>query len=191
MAPNAADLTLGTGGATRRWLRSVPGRLAAWLRSLPLRGVAAAVGAVALVAGATYAFGGRGFLVAAAVVSLACLGWWLSGRESTASVAGDADDATATGSGRSTDTGTVPTLRRLWRRLASWVLPGTWQTKTPAEVSRAAVERGLPRGPVERLTEAFRDVEYGGRPADERQSQARTAIDEIERARDGAEEERE
>ena len=165
------------------WLWTLPGRLAAGVRSLPLRVLAAVVGAVAIVAVATYAFGGVGFLVSAALVVLAAVGWWLSRREPAVKSTADAVDATGQ-SGQSTDDAAVPTLRQLWRRLASWVLPGTWQTRTPAEVSRAAVERGLPRGPVETLTEAFRDVEYGGQSEEGRQTRARTAFDTLEDARE-------
>jgi len=113
----------------------------------------------------------------------AAVGWWLSRREPAVKSTADAVDATGQ-SGQSTDDAAVPTLRQLWRRLASWVLPGTWQTRTPAEVSRAAVERGLPRGPVETLTEAFRDVEYGGQSEEGRQTRARTAFDTLEDARE-------
>jgi len=36
------------------------------------------------------------------------------------------------------------------------------ETKTPGQVSKDAVSKGLPRDPVVDITEAFRDVEYGG-----------------------------
>jgi len=178
-----------SGVATRlgAWLAALPARLGAGMRSLPLRGLAAVLGAGAVVAGATYAFGGRGFLAATGVVLLAALAWLLSRRGTGESSASDAAVSVAETDGTESET-SVPTLRALWRRLARWVLPGTWRTRTPAEVSRAAVERGLPEGPVEALTDAFRDVEYGGQPEERRQSQARTAFDALETARDTEEE---
>jgi len=44
------------------------------------------------------------------------------------------------------------------RRLVSIPRPAS---RTPAEIARAAVDQGLPRGPVMRLTDTFREVTYG------------------------------
>lgn len=71
-----------------------------------------------------------------------------------------------------------PSLRELWRTFARWVVPGRWRTRTPGEVARAAVEGGLPAGPVRELTEAFRAVEYGDRAASaEVRARARSAYE--------------
>ncbi|PSP85301.1 hypothetical protein BRC96_02830 [Halobacteriales archaeon QS_6_64_34] len=105
---------------------------------------------------------------------------WLRGREPEVS---ESEGTAGPATGSPSDP-TAPTLRQLWRRLASRVFPGTWRTRTPAEVSRAAIERGLPRGPVETLTEAFRDVEYGGHAEASRQSRAEAAYDALEYHRD-------
>ena len=78
----------------------------------------------------------------------------------------------------------VFSIRELWRRFARWVVPGAWRTKTPGEVARAAVDRGFPREPVEALTDAFRDVEYGSEPATSRRERARAALDRLARRRD-------
>lgn len=78
----------------------------------------------------------------------------------------------------------VLSIRELWRRFARWVVPGAWRTKTPGEVARAAVDRGFPREPVEALTDAFRDVEYGSEPATSRRERARAALDRLARRRD-------
>lgn len=78
----------------------------------------------------------------------------------------------------------VLSIRELWRRFARWVVPGAWRTKTPGEVARAAVDRGLPREPVEALTDAFRDVEYGSEPATSRRERARVAFDWLARRRE-------
>ncbi|WP_324662463.1 DUF4129 domain-containing protein [Haloarcula sediminis] len=188
------------------WLRSLPtsvsalaDRFGGWLRSLPgrvlvgLRGSRRAVGALlvagAVVAVATYGYGTAGLLLAVALVAVAAVAWWLRRRAGGDEAVAESTASTAGESAAAPDDGGAPTLRRLWRRLARWVLPGRWRTKTPAEVSRAAIERGLPRGPVETLTEAFRDVEYGGQSPEERDAQARRAFDEISSARDGEERE--
>jgi hypothetical protein len=86
------------------------------------------------------------------------------------------------------------TLRELWRQVARRVAPGQWQSWTPAEVERAATDRGLPAEPVERIAEVFREVEYGDRPlSDRRWHRARAAYDRLretwdERNRGGREE---
>ena len=174
-----------SGLATRlvAWVGTLPARLAAGVRSLPLRVVAAVVGAGAVVAVATVHYDAVGFLVAVAAVVLAGLARWLRGRDTNPrereGSADQSDESTV-----SIDSTTAWTLRQLWRRLARWVFPGSWRTRTPAEVSRAAIERGLPRGPVETLTEAFRDVEYGGKPAESHEGRAESAYETLERHRD-------
>jgi hypothetical protein len=165
------------------WLRTLPTRLASGLGALPPRRVAAMGAAVAVVAVATDAFDTVGFLGSTALVGIAALGWWLRQRETSGSSEHESPTSQAGADEASADP-SVPTLRELWRRLAAWVLPGTWRTRTPAEVSRAAVEKGLPRGPVETLTEAFRDVEYGGRPEEGRQTAAKSAFDALDEAHD-------
>ncbi|MDS0258953.1 DUF4129 domain-containing protein [Haloarcula sp. S1CR25-12] len=172
------------------WLRTLPGRLGARLRSLPLRGVAAVCLALGVVVGATYAFGAPGLLVSAALVGLAAVGWWLRRRGDEVESTERATEKTgATDPEAAADDGSAPALRQLWRRFAEWVTPSTWRTRTPAEVSRAAIDRGLPRQPVEALTEAFRDVEYGGEPEQSRRDQARTAYEALEATRHREEDE--
>ncbi|MDS0283211.1 DUF4129 domain-containing protein [Haloarcula onubensis] len=208
--------------ATVDWLRYQTGRLAAWLRSLPLsvsgllgrlrarlRSLTAAalarfrglsrrqVGAAALAFGlllaATAALGARGFVLAALALLLVAVGWWLRRRRSGPDTTGG---SAGTGAGSETSVASAtgddetPTLRRLWRRLAQRVTPADWRTRTPAEVSRRAVEKGFPRGPVETLTDAFRDVEYGGQSEESRREQARAAFDKLDRETDGEETER-
>ncbi|WP_159901092.1 DUF4129 domain-containing protein [Salinirussus salinus] len=86
------------------------------------------------------------------------------------------------------------TLRELWRQVARRVAPRRWRSSTPAEVERAATDRGLPAEPVERIAEVFREVEYGDRPlSDRRWHRARAAYDRLretwdERDRGGREE---
>lgn len=96
--------------------------------------------------------------------------------------AGAADPPRATeNTGRANEeTNGARWLRRVWRAFARRVFPGEWQTKTPGEVSRAAVERGFPEEPVERLTDAFRAVEYGDRPLSEsRERLVAAAVDRL------------
>ena len=51
------------------------------------------------------------------------------------------------------------------------------EARTPAELADAAVERGWPSGPVETLTDLFREVRYGGRADDsERTGRAASAL---------------
>jgi hypothetical protein len=51
-------------------------------------------------------------------------------------------------------------IERLWTRFVRRVAPGRARTTTPGEVAGRGVASGLPAGPVERLTDAFRAVEY-------------------------------
>lgn len=48
-----------------------------------------------------------------------------------------------------------------WAEMRRLVSISDLSARTPAEIARAAVDQGLPRGPVMRLTDAFRDVTYG------------------------------
>jgi hypothetical protein len=162
----------------RRQPRSVSGllaRLADWLADLPehlraagdstaVRVVAAAVVALLFVIASTVLFRAVGLVLSMALVLVAVVGWLAlryrddsaSGPESSAPVA-----TSTANQPLGADVGGL-SLRELWRRVAQWVLPSSWRTRTPAEISRAAIDAGLPREPVERLADAFRDVEYGG-----------------------------
>jgi len=165
------------------WLKRVPARLLAGLRGLPLRWLGIIAAAAGLVAGATVVGGARGFLAASGVILIGAVASWYRRR----------DPGTGETTDTSVDTGhdvtaqpesATPTLRELWRRLARWVLPSSWRTSTPTEVSQAAVDRGLPREPVERLTEAFREVEYGGGTASGYRDTVRVAYEALAEARE-------
>jgi hypothetical protein len=54
----------------------------------------------------------------------------------------------------------APDLDALWVAFARAVVPDGWRHRTPAEVGRTAVERGLPAEPVERVTRAVRERAY-------------------------------
>lgn len=179
-----ADWGLVQLGRLARWLRSLPrsvsgllGGLGAWLTGLPRRSVdrlgtlvtaPRALGggaAVAVVALASAQWGYRGGLGAAALVALALMIGLLrrsTGRTTTSTES----DETNVGTELSVPTGEksdrTPTLRELWRQFARRIVPDGWRQRTPVEISHVAIERGLPAEPVETLTDAFRESEYGG-----------------------------
>ena len=193
LASRIAALPLSARGLVGRlwgWLRSLPGRIRTGVAArLTRRRVAAGLLAIVLVAALTHRFGALGPLgglvgLCAAVVAYR---WWT--REG---VGGDGatDDgrrnvaAGGSASGADGESRKRRSIRALWRRFARWVRPRRWRQSTPGEVSRAAVERGLPERPVRALTDAFREVEYGDRSPDERGERAREAFESIDRERE-------
>jgi transglutaminase-like putative cysteine protease len=76
----------------------------------------------------------------------------------------------------------VPTVRDAWDRFLVVLDTDAAETKTPGELATEAIERGLPREPVEELRDVFRAVEYGDRSGGERDDQVRSAIEAIEQA---------
>ncbi|ARS89800.1 hypothetical protein B1756_08640 [Natrarchaeobaculum aegyptiacum] len=72
-------------------------------------------------------------------------------------------------------------VRDLWAEFVRLVRPPSLRTKTPGEVGRYAVGKGLPERPVRTVVDAFRDVEYGRRaPDDERLERVRSAVDAVD-----------
>ena len=63
-----------------------------------------------------------------------------------------------------------------WAALTAEVSPPQLAVRTPGEVARAAVAAGYPADAVRRLTRAFREVRYGGRPDEGRLDGARDAL---------------
>lgn len=55
-------------------------------------------------------------------------------------------------------------IRAIWRTFARLVAPRSWRSRTPGEIERAAIERGIPAAPARLLTRLFRRVEYGPDP---------------------------
>ena len=146
------------------------------------RALAAAFGRISrtLVYLAEFASGGESI----ASLQLALGRWlrekwaWLAGllphREATRTGALDAAEGTPVD---------VPTVREAWDRFLA-VLDvedaGTW---TPGELATHAIEAAeLPRGPVETLRDAFREVEYGDRSPADSDEALLAAIGAIERA---------
>lgn len=81
------------------------------------------------------------------------------------------------------------TVREAWREFLGYVSVRRWQTKTPGQISRRAIDSdGLPSDAVRLLTKSFRDVEYGNRSAQDKVTGAREALDDIKHASRGDEE---
>jgi len=71
-------------------------------------------------------------------------------------------------------------VREAWDRLQADLGVAGADGRTPGEIARAAISRGLPADAVRSLTRSFREVRYGGRPDDgERVSTARQAYERI------------
>jgi hypothetical protein len=155
----AADRLVAAGRALRRGLRhlaGLPGRLAT-----------------------------RGLAALAALDPRGLVGWlrrWLAGllaRAESTRATGDsagsnppsaADAATA-------DEASTATIRDLWREFVALAAPPRTTTRTPGEIARYAIDRGLPAGPIHALTEAYRDAEYGRLAPDaDRLARAREAL---------------
>jgi len=78
------------------------------------------------------------------------------------------------------DAAPTPTVRRAWHRLVDSLGVARRETRTPGQIARRAVDAGYPDDAVDRLTSAFRDVEYGGRAeSDDRVRAAYEALDRI------------
>jgi hypothetical protein len=88
-----------------------------------------------------------------------------------------------------TDDRTV-TIEEAWERMVARLSVPNPDARTPGEYAHWAVDNGMPPDAVRRLTDVFRDAEYGPNAPDERQEEtARSAISHIEGGRpaDGGE----
>jgi len=72
------------------------------------------------------------------------------------------------------------TVQQIWTTFIRLVFGHVIPTQTPGEVARAAIDKGFPQKPVNRLTNAFRVAEYGPAEPDETQTEAKAALSEIE-----------
>jgi hypothetical protein len=73
-----------------------------------------------------------------------------------------------------------PIVERAWWSLVSLVGLRRISSRTPGDVAREAKAAGLPDGPVDRLTEAFRAVKYGGRDPERYADEASEAEAELD-----------
>jgi hypothetical protein len=191
LAGRVADLPLSVRPLAARlwgWLRALPGRIGRPLAArFTLRRLAVAVLATGLLAGLTHRFDALGFLGGLVALWIAAVAYrrWTREVPDTDDEGSERDrSAVATGPGAIEDDESGrkrQSIRALWRRFAKRVRPRRWRQSTPGEVSRAAIERGLPERPVRALTDAFREVEYGDRSADDRSDRAREAFESIGR----------
>jgi transglutaminase-like putative cysteine protease len=88
----------------------------------------------------------------------------------------DADADAQSGEAAAASSG-PPSLAAAWRVLVDLVSPSRLRQRTPAEVGRLAVEKGLPEEPVRALTAAYERAVYGPAGASEA---------DVERAREAA-----
>ncbi|WP_257628067.1 transglutaminase TgpA family protein [Haloplanus salinarum] len=173
------------GGAGR--IRTALSTLAAWAVAACLRAAELLVAAErALARGLRWLAGVPTRVAAEGLAALAALDprrlrgparrlWrWLTGllARGRSAATGDDERRTTAGAGGGTapadGDGTRPTLRECWRSFVALVAPPRATTRTPGEIARYAVDRGLPAESVRTLTEAYRDAEYGRDPPDER-----------------------
>lgn len=76
-------------------------------------------------------------------------------------------------------------IRTIWSRFISIVRPPKLTTRTPGEIGRYAINRGLPQQPVQYLTELYRAVEYGRHEPDaSRIETAQDALSTVEKQED-------
>jgi transglutaminase-like putative cysteine protease len=165
----AADRLVAVGRALRRGIRhlaGLPGRLAT-----------------------------HGLAALAALDPRALVGWlrrWLAGLLSRAGAAATATgdsagiDPPSAADAATADEASTATIRDLWREFVAVVAPPRATTRTPGEIARYAIERGLPATPIYALTEAYRDAEYGRlAPDSDRLARAREALRTVREAMGG------
>lgn len=76
------------------------------------------------------------------------------------------------------------TVEEAWQAMVEGLSVPDREARTPAELARIAIDRGLPAEPVSALTGTFRRVTYGGVPATaDRNERALAALDRIEQSR--------
>jgi hypothetical protein len=171
----AADRLVAVGRALRRGLRRLAG--------LPAR--LATHGLAALAALDPRALDPRALV--------AWLRRWLAGLLTRAASSTTAGGSTGNSPSSAADAATgdeasTPTIRDLWREFVAVVAPPRVTTRTPGEIARYAIERGLPAGPIHALTEAYRDAEYGRlAPDTDRLAAAREALRTVREAVRGSE----
>jgi hypothetical protein len=148
-----------------------PGALVRRLVLVAGRGLHAAAAVVAALAG------GLATLVRSPFVAVGRLGAFLARLRRGVDHAGErATDSTAAHRAGEDDPERT-SVRTAWRVLVALVpVSGVAASRmTPAELAERGVAAGLPRGPVEWLRDAYRDVTYGGRDPDAEDRRRRAA----------------
>lgn len=171
------------------FVRTVPGRL----RAIPWRWLLVAVAAIASVGAAYALWDTPGAAVATVVLLGAAVALYGRRADDPSAATGTEPDETVTTPATGTESDQSdddPSLRERWRTFARWVRPRRWPVSTPGEVARDARGEGYPEEAVRALTDAFRETEYGRRPASERVRQrGERAFRRLADHRDGGDEE--
>jgi hypothetical protein len=87
----------------------------------------------------------------------------------------DARDASGVEPDPATEDDGPFTIEDAWQTMVERLPVRNPRATTATEYARAAIDAGLPREPVERLTRVFQEVKYGGRPRESRRDVARDA----------------
>ncbi|MXV61368.1 hypothetical protein GS429_04670 [Natronorubrum sp. JWXQ-INN-674] len=177
-----ALLILGYLCYTRRWLLgavlSIPGRLV----SLALTAVVACSQALERAIRALR--GLRSIADLPGLVLAAIAGAFRSAGTRVRTVRSSLFGDETTGEGDEGDETHVPARQRIRRAFesvidASPMYRGRVATATPSDVARSARNAGAPDGPVETITDSFRDVEYGDRDPESYLERTTTAHDRL------------
>jgi len=75
---------------------------------------------------------------------------------------------------------TASTVRSVWQTFVRLVVRRISPTQTPGEIARTAIQKGFPRRPVLRLTNAFRTAAYGPTHSESLVDEAQSAFDALE-----------
>lgn len=164
--------------------------LRAMFRGFGRVGRLAATSTVALPVGIIRGIGGVARGIGSLSLGLSSLFSGFGGSSILTGTGGDrptADPRRGGGNGAETEDPSPPdppdSVREAWARLQADLGIGGGDGKTPRQIGRAAVDRGVPRDAIRSLTRSFREVRYGGFPDDgERVASARTAYTRIRTA---------
>lgn len=108
---------------------------------------------------------------------------WLDPRPGLARVRDRVTGGSGTDAGPTTAGGSRGRIEDVWARFVAGVEVTRPSRRSPGEVAEAAVTGGFPRRPVERLTEAFRAVQYADADPAGHVEDAEDAADELEAER--------
>jgi hypothetical protein len=128
----------------------------------------------------------RGLAAVVVAIPRGLAGVFAGARDSDATAPDPTPDPAPDGEVEAGDEPSPATIEAAWLAMVEALPVERPETKTPGELAATAVEAGLPAGPVERLTRAFRRVAYGGyRRTEDRTERALAAVRRIRRALEG------